>query len=194
MRQILVLRGVRFFGWPNPIYLPGMGFEVSTVDRGLRWRVRAAFDLYLLVPAWQLCELIRLWRNDSDISIKYAPINLRWKFERLLDPLEKEKPDTIVLSMGQCFGSNFIKSAWYRGYPFKNSLNTINDIPAKYSIFLAPPEAYGFEIEGLNINGQLTRKGSKHIALDIGKFSGGNNFPRRYSGRRNQEKLSRVSM
>ncbi len=96
MAKILVLGGDGFCGWPTALHLSQAGHDVVIVDNLSRRKIDVELEVQSLTPIQPLSVRTQAWKEHSGRELKSVNLTLGEDYDRLLELIRTEEPDTIV--------------------------------------------------------------------------------------------------
>jgi UDP-sulfoquinovose synthase len=159
MAKIIVLGGDGFCGWPTSLHLSAAGHDVVIVDNLSRRKIDVELEVQSLTPIQPLSVRTRAWEELSGRTIRTATLTLGQDYEKLLDLIRSEKPDTIVHFAEQRAAPYSMKSSWHKRYTVSNNVNATNDVLAAivesgqdvHLVHLGTMGVYGYGTAGMKI-------------------------------------------
>jgi len=128
--KILVLGDDDFCGWPTALHLSAAGHEVLIADNLSRRNIDNELEVQSLTPIRPIGERLRVWCDISGKKIFFARLDIATQYDRLLNLIVEEQPDTIVHFAEQRAAPYSMKSSWHKRYTVNNNLNTTNNLLA----------------------------------------------------------------
>ncbi|MGQ2989779.1 MAG: NAD-dependent epimerase/dehydratase family protein [Brevundimonas sp.] len=157
--KVLVLGGDGFCGWPTALHLSARGWEVVIVDNLSRRNIDNELEVQSLTPIRPMGERIAAWRELTGRSIGFVNLTLGRDFERLVQLIRDEVPDSIVHFAEQRAAPYSMKSARHKLYTVDNNLNATHHVLAAivesgrdvHLAHLGTMGVYGYTTAGLKI-------------------------------------------
>ncbi|MGD1923096.1 MAG: NAD-dependent epimerase/dehydratase family protein [Paracoccaceae bacterium] len=128
--KILILGGDGFCGWPTTLELSAAGHSVIVVDNLARRNIDTELEAGSLTPIQPIGARIKAWKEVSNNEIGFRNIDVAKDFEKLLDLIEEERPDSIVHFAEQRAAPYSMKSADHKRYTVDNNLNATHNVCA----------------------------------------------------------------
>ena len=128
--KIIVFGGDGFCGWPTSLHLSESGHEVVIVDNLSRRKIDNELGTKSLTPIKPIEERLNAWEEITGKKIRFLNIDISKDFDRLLDLLVVEKPDTVVHFAEQRAAPYSMKSSWHKRYTVDNNINATHNILA----------------------------------------------------------------
>jgi len=159
MAKIVVLGGDGFCGWPTSLYLSKQGHEVIIVDNLSRREIDLELEVESLTPIKPIGTRLATWERKTGKKIKYENITVGQEYQKLLNLLSREKPDTIVHFAEQRAAPYSMKSGEHKRYTVNNNLNATHDVLAAmvelsldtHLVHLGTMGVYGYGTAGMQI-------------------------------------------
>lgn len=172
--KVLVLGGDGFCGWPTSLHLSNKGHDVVIVDNLSRRKIDLELEADSLTPIRPIGERIKAWKEVSGKTIEFHNFSVGQEYERLLDLINKTKPDTVIHFAEQRAAPYSMKTAYHKRYTVNNNLNATNDVCCAivdsgldiHLIHLGTMGVYGYGTAGMKIpEGYLKVK----VTTDLGE-------------------------
>ena len=159
MSKVLVLGGDGFCGWPTSLHLSEAGHEVLIVDNLSRRKIDVELEVQSLTPIQPLSVRLAAWEEVSGRRIRFTDIDLGVEYQRLVDLLVDEQPDTIIHFAEQRAAPYSMKSPRHKRYTVQNNLNATNDVLCAivdsgcdaHLVHLGTMGVYGYGTAGMKI-------------------------------------------
>lgn len=157
--KVLVLGGDGFCGWPTALHLSARGWDVVIVDNLSRRNIDNELEVQSLTPIRPMGERIAAWRELTGRSIGFVNLTLGKEFDRLVQLIRDEAPDSIVHFAEQRAAPYSMKSARHKLYTVDNNLNATHHVLAAivesgrdvHLAHLGTMGVYGYTTAGLKI-------------------------------------------
>ena len=157
--KVWVLGGDGFCGWPTALHLSARGWEVTIVDNLSRRNIDNELEIQSLTPIQPMGERIAAWRELTGRTIGFINLSLGREFERLVQLIRDEAPDSIVHFAEQRAAPYSMKSARHKLYTVDNNLNATHHVLAAivesgrdvHLAHLGTMGVYGYGTAGLRI-------------------------------------------
>ena len=94
--KVFVLGGDGFCGWPCAVNLADKGHDVFIVDNLSRRKIDIDLEVESLTPITSIGERIKAWSEIGGKPIQFIHLDLASEYQKLLDLLIEEKPDSII--------------------------------------------------------------------------------------------------
>jgi len=159
MAKILVLGGDGFCGWPTSLHLSNAGHDVVIVDNLSRRKIDIELEVQSLTPIQPLSDRVAAWEELTGNEIKTANLTLGQDYDRILNLIKDEQPDTIIHFAEQRAAPYSMKSSWHKRYTVNNNLNATNDVLCAivesgvdaHLVHLGTMGVYGYGTAGMKI-------------------------------------------
>ncbi len=163
--KVLVLGGDGFCGWPTALHLSARGWDVTIVDNMSRRAIDDELEVQSLTPIRAMDARIEAWKEISGKDIGFVDMTVGKEFDRLVELIRTERPDSVVHFAEQRAAPYSMKSAPHKLYTVDNNLNATNHLLAAivesgldvHLAHLGTMGVYGYTTAGLRIpEGYLT--------------------------------------
>jgi UDP-sulfoquinovose synthase len=128
MRTVLVLGGDGFCGWPTARHLSNVGYDVVIVDNLSRRKIDVDLAAESLTPIAGIGERIAAWKEVSGKTIHFENMTVGRDYDRLLQLIERTKPQAIVHFAEQRAAPYSMKTTRTKRYTVDNNLNATHDV------------------------------------------------------------------
>jgi len=125
MAKVFILGGDGFCGWPTALHLSKHDYEVIIVDNFSRRKIDAELGIQSLTPISSIEKRMGAW-----YGLRYEELNIAKEYDRFLELLKKEKPDTIVHFAEQRSAPYSMKSSETKRYTVDNNVNATHNVLA----------------------------------------------------------------
>ncbi len=157
--KVIVLGGDGFCGWPTALHLSNQGHEVVIVDNLSRRKIDIELEVESLTPIRPMSERLAAWKEATGKEIRFENFDVGQDYDRLVDMIETEKPDSIIHFAEQRAAPYSMKSARHKRYTVDNNLNATNDVLAAivdsgqdiHLVHLGTMGVYGYGTAGMKI-------------------------------------------
>ncbi|MGA0545347.1 NAD-dependent epimerase/dehydratase family protein [Brevundimonas sp. VNH65] len=157
--KVWVLGGDGFCGWPTALHLSARGWDVTIIDDLSRRNIDNELEVQSLTPIRPMGERIAAWRELTGRTIGFVNLSLGRDFERLVQLIRDEAPDSIVHFAEQRAAPYSMKSARHKLYTVDNNLNATHHVLAAivesgrdvHLAHLGTMGVYGYGTAGLRI-------------------------------------------
>ena len=157
--KIFVLGGDGFCGWPTALHLSRLGHDITIVDNLSRRKIDVELEVDSLTPIRPMSERLAAWKEVSGKTIRFENLTLGQDFDRFVQLLKTERPDTLVHFAEQRAAPYSMKSAQHKRYTVSNNINATNDVLAAlveagcdaHLVHLGTMGVYGYGTSGAAI-------------------------------------------
>jgi len=127
MKNILVMGGDGFVGWPTALKL-SLFADVVIVDNLARRITDVELECDSLTPIQSISKRLQAWEVLTGIKIKYENFDVSDNYHRLLTLIKETQPCAIVHLAEQRAAPYSMKSSFHKRYTVDNNLNATNNI------------------------------------------------------------------
>ena len=128
--KVFVLGGDGFCGWPCAVNLADKGHDVFIVDNLSRRKIDIDLEVESLTPITSIGERIKAWSEIGGKPIQFIHLDLASEYQKLLDLLIEEKPDSIIHFAEQRAAPYSMKSSATKRYTVDNNVNGTHNLLA----------------------------------------------------------------
>ncbi len=128
--KVIVLGGDGFCGWPCAVNLAEQNHEVIIVDNLSRRKIDIDLEVESLTPISSINERLSAWKETGGKPIQFINIDLSKQYQKLLNLLIEEKPDSIVHFAEQRAAPYSMKSSYTKRYTVDNNVNGTHNLLA----------------------------------------------------------------
>ena len=128
--KVIVLGGDGFCGWPCAVNLAEQNHEVIIVDNLSRRKIDIDLEVESLTPIASINERLAAWKEIGGKPMKYINMDISKQYQKLLDLLIKEKPDSIIHFAEQRAAPYSMKSSFTKRYTVDNNVNGTHNLLA----------------------------------------------------------------
>lgn len=158
-KNIIVVGGDGFCGWPTALHLSRLGHNITIVDNMSRREIDAEMGADSLTPIASMDERIAAWKERTGRIITFETIDVARDFDAITDLLDALKPDTIIHFGEQRAAPYSMKGVCQKRYTVDNNISgTHNLLTAAVELGLDPHfvhlgtmGVYGYDDDGLEI-------------------------------------------
>tara|TARA_S200000501_G_scaffold267407_1_gene251112 strand:+ start:423 stop:1598 length:1176 start_codon:yes stop_codon:yes gene_type:complete len=126
--KIIIAGGDGFCGWPTSLHLSKNGHEIIIVDNLSRRKIDLELEVNSLTPISSINKRISKWFQLTGNKIKFFNIDISKNYQRLLNLINQEKPDTIIHFAEQRAAPYSMKNSKTKIYTVNNNINSTNNI------------------------------------------------------------------
>ena len=128
--KVLVLGGDGFCGWPCAVNLADQGHEVLIVDDLSRRKIDIDLEVESLTPIVSIGERLKAWEEIGGKPMRFVHMDIAHEYQRLLDLLLEERPDSVVHFAEQRAAPYSMKSSATKRYTVDNNVNGTHNLLA----------------------------------------------------------------
>ena len=128
--KVLVLGGDGFCGWPCAVNLAHQGHEVLIVDNLSRRKIDVDLEVDSLTPITSIGERLQAWEEIGGKPMRFIHMDVAHEYQRLLDLLRDEKPNSVVHFAEQRAAPYSMKSSATKRYTVDNNVNGTHNLLA----------------------------------------------------------------
>ena len=128
--KVFVLGGDGFCGWPCAVNLADKGHDVFIVDNLSRRKIDIDLEVESLTPIKSIGERVKAWSEIGGKPIQFIHLDLASEYQKLLDLLIEEKPDSIIHFAEQRAAPYSMKSSATKRYTVDNNVNGTHNLLA----------------------------------------------------------------
>ena len=158
-KKVIIAGGDGFCGWPTSLYLSKKGYDVIIIDNLSRRKIDLELEVNSLTPISSINKRISKWEEISGKKIKYFNIDLSKNYQKLLNIISEEKPNTIIHFAEQRAAPYSMKNSKTKIYTVNNNINSTNNILCAivesrldiHLVHLGTMGVYGYSSAGLSI-------------------------------------------
>ena len=123
----VVLGGDGFWGWTGAVYLGDQGLDVLIVDNLCRRKIDIDLEVESLTPIVSIGERLKAWEETGGKPMRFVHMDIAHEYQRLLDLLQDERPDSVVHFAEQRAAPFFIYrwSTYILTYDFVGSVRCV---------------------------------------------------------------------
>ena len=166
----MIIGGDGFCGWPTALKLSQEGHAVTIVDNLSRRKIDLELGVESLTPIASIFERLSTWNGNNDNKIHFEQIDVAMEYQRFLNLLCKEEPDTIIHFGEQRAAPYSMKTPLTKTYTVNNNISGTHNILASiveskldiHLVHLGTMGVYGYSSVGLKIP-----EGYLDVKLDV---------------------------
>ena len=128
--KVIVLGGDGFCGWPCAVNLAEQNHDVIIVDNLSRRKIDIDLEVESLTPISSITERLSAWEEIGGKAIRFINIDLSKQYQKLLNLLIEEKPDSIVHFAEQRAAPYSMKTSYTKRYTVDNNVNGTHNLLA----------------------------------------------------------------
>ena len=95
-KNIIVIGGDGFCGWPTALHLSKLGHNITIVDNLSRRWIDKKMGADSLTPIASVEDRLAAWTEATGLTIDFASIDVAREFDRFTSLLASVKPDTVI--------------------------------------------------------------------------------------------------
>lgn len=158
-RNILILGGDGFCGWPTALHLSNLGYNVTIVDNFSRRNVDAELGINSVIPICTLDQRVKTWRTLTNKLLRYKDVDIATNYSGFCHLLIKVRPSTIIHFAEQRAAPYSMKSPKHRMYTVNNNIRATHNLLCAFTdtgidahiIHLGSTGVYGYGTAGIAI-------------------------------------------
>ena len=159
VKNILILGGDGFCGWPTALHLSAKGHNVSIVDNISRRDIDNELEVSSLTPIQPMGKRLSKWQELTGEKIEFYNFDVAVNYHRLLTLIAEWKPDSIVHFAEQRAAPYSMKSSAHKRYTVSNNINATHNVLAAvvesgldiHVVHLGTMGVYGYGTAGMKI-------------------------------------------
>ncbi|MFN7900515.1 MAG: NAD-dependent epimerase/dehydratase family protein, partial [Synechococcaceae cyanobacterium] len=128
--KVFVLGGDGFCGWPCAVNLADSGHDVVIVDNLSRRKIDIDLGVESLTPIATIQERLRAWDQVGGRPMRFEQLDIAREYERFLELLRHERPETVVHFAEQRAAPYSMKSSATKRYTVDNNVNGTHNLLA----------------------------------------------------------------
>ena len=128
--KVFVLGGDGFCGWPCAVNLADAGHEVVIIDNLSRRKIDVDLEVESLTPIATMCYRLKAWEQVDGKPMRFVHLDLAHEYQRLVDLLVAERPDSVVHFAEQRAAPYSMKSSATKRYTVDNNVNGTHNLLA----------------------------------------------------------------
>ncbi|SFL39704.1 NAD-dependent epimerase/dehydratase family protein [Shimia haliotis] len=158
-KNIIVIGGDGFCGWPTSLHLSRGGFNVTIVDNFSRRAIDEELGAQSLTPIASIDDRIAAWKEVSGNDIRFEKIDAAQEFDALYALLEELQPEAVVHFGEQRAAPYSMRGVSQKRYTVDNNINATHNLLAAIAaldldthvVHLGTMGVYGYDGDGLEI-------------------------------------------
>ena len=127
-KNILVIGGDGFCGWPLSLRLSNKGHNVIIVDNLSRRKIDLELGTNSLTKISSIQERLSKWKDLTDKEIKFELVDIAKEYDKLVDIIRKNNIETIVHLAEQRAAPYSMKSRQTSRYTVDNNLTGTHNV------------------------------------------------------------------
>tara|TARA_Y100001968_G_scaffold321852_1_gene356962 strand:+ start:1824 stop:3017 length:1194 start_codon:yes stop_codon:yes gene_type:complete len=128
--KVIVLGGDGFCGWPCAVNLAEQNHEVIIIDNLSRRKIDIDLEVESLTPIASINERLDVWKELGERPIRFINIDISKQYQKLLNLLIHEKPDSVIHFAEQRAAPYSMKSSFTKRYTVDNNVNGTHNLLA----------------------------------------------------------------
>jgi len=128
--KVIVLGGDGFCGWPCAVNLAEQNHDVIIVDNLSRRKIDIDLEVESLTPISSITERLSAWEEIGGKPMKFLHMDISKQYQKLLNLLIEEKPDSVIHFAEQRAAPYSMKSSFTKRYTVDNNVNGTHNLLA----------------------------------------------------------------
>ncbi len=128
--KVIVLGGDGFCGWPCAVNLAEQNHDVIIVDNLSRRKIDIDLEVESLTPISSITERLSAWEEIGGKPMRFVNMDISKQYQKLLNLLIEEKPDSIIHFAEQRAAPYSMKSSFTKRYTVDNNVNGTHNLLA----------------------------------------------------------------
>jgi UDP-sulfoquinovose synthase len=158
-KEILVVGGDGFCGWPTALHLSKLGHNVTIVDNMSRRAIDAKMGADSLTPIAPMKDRLTAWTEQTGLTIDFHNIDVARDFYAITKLMSEIEPDTIIHFGEQRAAPYSMKGVSEKRYTVDNNISGTHNLLAAsielgldpHFVHLGTMGVYGYDDDGLEI-------------------------------------------
>ena len=158
-KNIIVIGGDGFCGWPTALHLSKQGHNITIVDNLSRRWIDKKMGADSLTPIASVEDRLAAWAEATGLTIDFASIDVAREFDRFTSLLASVKPDTIIHFGEQRAAPYSMKGIDEKRYTVDNNISATHNLLAAVTelgldphiVHLGTMGVYGYDDDGIEI-------------------------------------------
>ncbi|MEP1964743.1 NAD-dependent epimerase/dehydratase family protein [Tateyamaria sp.] len=159
MKNVMIIGGDGFCGWPTSLHLSAQGHNVTIVDNLSRRRIDEDLGAESLTPITSIEERILAWKEVSGNTITFSNVDVAKDIEGFANLIKATNPDTIIHFGEQRAAPYSMRGLEEKLYTVDNNINGTHNMLAiiadqgidPHVVHLGTMGVYGYDGDGLEI-------------------------------------------
>lgn len=127
-KNVIVLGGDGFCGWPTSLRLSASGYDVTILDNFSRRKIDIDLNVQSLTPIASMEDRVSVWKQKTGRTMNFEKIDIAKEYDRLLNIIKDVKPDAIVHFAEQRAAPYSMRDSQCKRYTVDNNLNATNNV------------------------------------------------------------------
>ena len=158
-KNIIVIGGDGFCGWPTALHLSELGHNITIVDNLSRREIDEKMGADSLTPIASMEDRLEAWTECTGKTIDFENIDVARDFDRLTELLASVRPDTVIHFGEQRAAPYSMKGIAEKRYTVDNNISATHNLLAAVTelgidphiVHLGTMGVYGYDGDGLEI-------------------------------------------
>ncbi|WP_368184370.1 NAD-dependent epimerase/dehydratase family protein [Aestuariibius sp. HNIBRBA575] len=158
-KNIIVIGGDGFCGWPTALHLSKQGHNITIVDNLSRRWIDQKMGADSLTPIASVEDRLAAWTETTRLEIEFASIDVAREFNRFTALLASVKPDVVIHFGEQRAAPYSMKGIDEKRYTVDNNISATHNLLAAVTelgidphiIHLGTMGVYGYDDDGIQI-------------------------------------------
>lgn len=159
VKNIIVVGGDGFCGWPTALHLSQLGHNITIVDNMSRRDIDTKMGADSLTPIASMADRLNAWKQHTGRTIRFENIDVAHEFNAITELLATVKPDTIIHFGEQRAAPYSMKGVGEKRYTVDNNISGTHNLLAAsvelgldpHFVHLGTMGVYGYDDDGLEI-------------------------------------------
>ncbi len=159
VKDIIIIGGDGFCGWPTALHLSSRGHNITIVDNLSRREIDKKLGADSLTPIASMGDRLKAWKERTGRTIAFRNIDVARDFNAITDLLGAIKPDTVIHFGEQRAAPYSMKGVEEKRYTVDNNISGTHNLLAAsvalgqdpHFVHLGTMGVYGYDDDGLEI-------------------------------------------